>query len=498
MLEISDEILFKVVNVTFLRIGIFLIELFIFLLPVGAETKTASQKIAVIGTGYVGLVLGTGLAEWGHQVTCVDILEEKIASLQKGVLPFYEPGMESWVKSNVEAGRLTFSSNTKEAIRNNNLIFICLPTPPKVDGSADISAVESVALQIAENLNSDKIVCIKSTIPIGTSRKIQNLINDKASGQNKFKCEVAFNPEFLREGSAISDFLKSDRVVVGGSSEPAMHLISQIFSHSIYPDGKLIATDFETAESIKYASNAFLATKISFINEFANLCEATGADIEMVAFGLGLDKRIGQSFLKPGPGYGGSCFPKDTLALIHQSKNLGVDLKVVQATIEANEAQKCRVIAKLKAIFNDSLEGRKVAILGLAFKPNTDDIRFSPAITIIEHLLSEKAHISAYDPMANENMKRMFPRIEYATSIINATHKADAVIMVTDWDEIKYLDLSNLRTNMRTPVILDTRNLYDPHKLGEMGFIFSNTGRLKWTEVDSSGRSGLKWTGIAP
>lgn len=441
------------------------------------ERQDEPKKIAVVGTGYVGLVLGTGLSDWGHQVTCVDILEEKILSLKGGQIPFFEPGMEEWVKKNVDAKRLSFTANPSEAIQNSEIIFICVPTPPKPDGSADISAVEKVAEVIATNLNSNKIVCIKSTVPIGTCRKVESLIHSKMDSSCPYACDVTFNPEFLREGSAIHDFMKADRLIVGGSSPSAVDAISQIFAKSISSDSTLICTDFESAESIKYASNAFLATKISFINEFANLCDHTGADIQTVAHGLGLDKRIGPAFLQPGPGYGGSCFPKDTLALVHQGKQHGIDLKIVQATIEANDAQKARVIDKLKTLMGNLLADRKIALLGLAFKPNTDDIRYSPAITLIEQLLAEKAKVCAYDPIAMRNMQQLFPQVEFCQSCAAATQDADAAIIVTDWDEFKHLDLSFLRSNMKAPILIDTRNLYDPQELMQLGFLFGNTGR---------------------
>ncbi len=436
-----------------------------------------SKKITVIGTGYVGLVLGAGLAEWGHKVVCVDILEEKIRLLQEGKMPFYEPGLDVWVNTNVAAGRLRFSTDIVNGIQASDVIFITLPTPTKPDGTADISVLEEVSKTIAKNINSHKIVCIKSTVPIGTTRKIQILVNEQMSQTGHFSCEVIFNPEFLREGSALVDFTKTDRFVVGGENPLAIRTIKEVFSQALIQNVPCIDTDFESAEAIKYASNAFLATKISFINEFANLCDVTGADISTVAYGMGLDPRIGPAFLNPGPGYGGSCFPKDTSCLLNQGVEHQVDLKIVQATIEANDAQISCVVKKLKQLMSCELANKKITILGLAFKPNTDDIRCSPAITIIEQLLAEGAIVSAYDPMAMHNMQKILPNVKYQNTLLSASEEAEAVIILTDWEEIINLDLISLRNIMKTPVLVDTRNLYDPQKLEQLGFIFCNIGR---------------------
>lgn len=435
-----------------------------------------ANKIAVIGTGYVGLVLGAGLAEWGHQVICADILQEKITSLQNGELPFYEADLDVWVNANLSAKRLRFTTNIDEAVQNSDIIFVTVSTPSKSDGSADLFALESVAKTIAKNINGQKIVCIKSTVPIGTTRRIQTLIAENMN-QNKFSCDVTFNPEFLREGSALADFIKTDRLVIGGDNPSAVKVIADIFHRLLSANTTLINTDLESAEAIKYASNAYLATKISFINEFANLCDVTGADIDTVAYGLGLDPRIGSAFLKPGPGYGGSCLPKDTLGLVYQAKELKVDLKIVQATIDANDAQINRVIIKLKQLLGEDLNNKKIAVLGLAFKANTDDIRCSPALTIIAQLLAENVHVTAYDPMAMNNMQKVLSGLDCCSSIDAATAGTDAVIVLTDWEEIKSLDLSRLRQLMKTPILIDTRNLYDPQKLDQLGFLFSNSGR---------------------
>lgn len=435
-----------------------------------------AKSIAVLGTGYVGLVMGAGLASWGHKVICADILEEKIASLQNGKVPFYEPGLDQSVVSNMQAGRLSFTVNVVEAIQKAEIIFVAVPTPSNEDGSADISALEDVAKTIAAHLNGHKIVCIKSTVPIGTTRKIQEFMERHSAG--RFACDFIFNPEFLREGSALIDFTQTDRLVLGGENEEAIKKVSAIYSELIASGTPVIETNFESAEAIKYASNAFLATKISFINEFANLCSATSADISTVAYGMGLDKRIGPAFLSPGPGYGGSCFPKDTQGLLHQAAEFNVELKVVQATVEANESQKLQVVQKLKTLLSGDLANKQIAVLGLAFKANTDDVRCSPAISIIGQLLAECAKVSAYDPMGTQNMKKILPNVKYCSSAFEAALEAEALLVLTDWQEFKDLDLCALKGLMKKPVLIDARNLYSPDELANNGFIFSNTGRL--------------------
>lgn len=438
-----------------------------------------SKKISVIGTGYVGLVLGASLAEWGHEVVCADILQDKIQDLQNGVIPFFEPGLNALVQSNVDANKLMFTSNIIEAIQSTDIVFIAVGTPSSQNGAADISALEAVAKVIGENLNGNKVVCIKSTIPIGTTRKIQKLLSSYIDPKNGYVCAMAFNPEFLREGTAIDDFFKTDRLVVGAEDVYVFNMMREMFKPLIDQNTTLIETSYESAEAIKYASNAFLATKISFINEFANLCDATGADVSVVAYGMGLDKRIGPAFLNPGPGYGGSCFPKDTLGLLHQGKELGVALKVVEATIEANGEQMTRVVSKIKALVGGSLSNKSIAILGLSFKANTDDIRCSPSISIIGQLLAEGAIINAYDPMAMNNMKKILPGVNYCESIDAASYNADVAVVLTDWEEIRELDLTHLIHILKKPILMDARNLYNPLTLSQLGYKFDNMGRGK-------------------
>lgn len=442
-----------------------------------SQKATSPRKITVIGTGYVGLVLGVGLSEWGHQVVCADILEDKIRSLQAGEIPIYEPGLQELVLSNAAAGRLSFTTNIADAIRSAEIVFISVGTPPKDDGSADLSALEAVAKVIAKNLNNHKVVCIKSTIPIGTTRKIQELILQNQDLSLGGKCDIAFNPEFFREGCAVEDFFKTDRVVIGTESPISKETMKEVFHPLTQHGTPLIETNIETAEAIKYAANAFLAAKISFINEFANLCDATGADVAVVAQGMGLDKRIGPQFLNAGPGYGGSCFPKDTLALLYQAKLVNVDLKVIQATVEANDAQHLRVVQKLTKLLGGSLSGKNIAVLGLAFKANTDDVRFSPAHTIIQEIIARGGNVTAYDPIAMENMKKLIPEIKYNETIDLAVTNADAVVVLTEWDELKKLDLAHIRSLLRNPILLDAKNLYDPQVLHELGFEFDNMGR---------------------
>ena len=433
------------------------------------------KKIAVLGTGYVGLVIGAGIAELGHQVVCADIIEDKISCLQRGEIPIYEIDLEELVKNNIKAGRLQFSLNIPQTIRSAEIVFIAVGTPTHEDGSADLTFIEDAAKIIGQNTFDYKIVCVKSTVPVGTTRKIHSIVVDHLPTTGKV--DTIFFPEFLREGSAVKDFFTTDRLVIGSESRSANNILKDIFKKLINKNIPVIETSFETAEAIKYASNAFLATKISFINEFANFCEATGADIFEVAKGIGLDKRIGPDFLKPGPGFGGSCLPKDTLSLLYQAKIRGVDLKIVQATYEANNAQQRRIVDKLEYMLNYDLGKKKIAILGLAYKANTDDIRSSPAIAIIKEILIKGGHITAYDPIAMNNMKKMIPEISYCSTLESALKDADAVIILTEWKEFKKLDLFYVKQLMKRPVIVDARNLFDPKELFRIGFQFQNVGR---------------------
>jgi UDPglucose 6-dehydrogenase len=433
-----------------------------------------SRQIAVIGTGYVGLVSGVGLADFGNRVTCCDISQEKIDLLNNGKIPIYETGLQEYFEKNVKTGRLLFTVDIENAIQENEVIFIGVGTPPKENGEADLSQVEAVVRAIGKNLNGYKVIVTKSTVPIGTNRWIKEQIA-KESGKNCF--DVVSNPEFLREGKAIQDFFHPDRVVIGHESEKAKEVMSDIYRSLFLIETPFIFCSLETAELIKYASNAFLATKITFINQIANLCEAVGADVHQVAKAMGKDGRIGPKFLHPGPGYGGSCFPKDTKALVEIGKKYEIEMSLVKAVIAANESQKERMVQKLKKVLG-GLENKVIAILGLAFKMETDDMRDSPAIVVINNLVREKAQIKAHDPQAMENAKKIFgSRIEYAVNEYEAVKNADALVILTEWNEYRSLDLQTVKKLMKGNIVLDTRNILDPSKVKSLGFIYEGVGR---------------------
>lgn len=432
------------------------------------------HKIGVIGTGYVGLVLGACLSHFEHNVICADIDAAKIARLQKGEMPIYEPGLQEIVEDGRKKGHITFSADPDETVRSCDVIFIAVDTPMSDDGKANLSAIEAVARMIGKNLNGYKVIATKSTVPIGTGKKIQKIIKKYAPVESDF--DIVSNPEFLREGSAVKDFLFPDRVVVGAHSERALATMQEIYE-PLRKDGvTFLATDIAAAETIKYAANAFLAVKISFINEISALCDATGADVSVVSRGMGLDNRIGSKFLSPGPGFGGSCFPKDVAALLHKGRSQMLDLKVVKAALEANDEQKRRMCKKLAMLLNNDLDKKTVALLGVAFKANTDDVRQSPAITLVEFLQEHEVTIKAYDPVAADNMKKIAPSITFCSSPYEAADEADAVVIVTEWDEFKSLDLQKIKELMKQPVILDTRNILKTKKLRNLGFSFANIG----------------------
>lgn len=434
------------------------------------------KKICVVGTGYVGLVTATGLADFGNEVIGVDIDKTKINMLKEGVVPIYEPGLKEVVDRNVKAGRLRFSTRIDIAIQESDVIFSAVGTPPGKGGEADLEAVWKVASTFAKNLNKYKLFINKSTVPVGTGLKTHDLIQKDSCGKCEF--DVVSNPEFLREGSAVGDFLNPDRVVVGTKSKKAQNIMKDVYSALINRGVSYVETNIESAELIKYASNAFLATKITFINEMANLCDTVGGDIQQITKAMGLDGRISPKFLHPGPGFGGSCFPKDTMALAEIFKENGLHAKVVEATIEANELQKQNVVNKLKAVMPD-LKGKTIAILGLAFKPNTDDTRFSPTKVIIPLLEKEGATVQVYDPVAENDFMHDFPDLEYKKNAYDATEGADALILMTEWNEFKNLDLNRIKKQLSTPVFIDTRNIYEPKKMKELGFTFVCTGRSK-------------------
>ena len=433
------------------------------------------KRITVIGTGYVGLVSGAGISDFGHQVVCADIAAEKIEQLQKGAIPIYEPGLEELVKRNVASQRLSFTVDVNQAVRDAEVIFIAVGTPQGDNGEADISAVEAVARTIGKNLNSYKIICTKSTVPIGTGEKICKIIKTAISAGGTF--DYASNPEFLREGSAVKDFLWPDRGVIGAASDKAFDILRDVYRPLYVNETPMLHTNVATAEMIKYAANAFLALKISYINEVANLCEKVGADVNHVSKAMGQDGRISPKFLHPGPGFGGSCFPKDTHAIAELARKKGAPMNTIDAAINTNMNQKKRMAKKLKDLLGGNFSGKMVGILGLAFKPNTDDVRESSCITMIQSIMDGGGKVQAYDPIANETMKEYFPDLSYCNSWVEACDAADAVAIMTDWNEFRGMDLHYLKSIMKAPVILDTRNILSIEQLSENGFQFDNVGR---------------------
>ncbi|MEA3287377.1 MAG: UDP-glucose/GDP-mannose dehydrogenase family protein [Candidatus Marinimicrobia bacterium] len=435
------------------------------------------RKICIVGTGYVGLVSGAGLADFGNEVVCVDIDKSKIDLLNRGEIPIYEPGLKELVDRNVSASRLNFSSDVESAVRQSEVIFIAVGTPMGDNGEADLRMVEHVATTIAENLNSYKIICTKSTVPVGTGARLEALISEARQSDVEF--DIVSNPEFLREGSAVKDFLVPDRVVLGVSSERAATIMRDVYRPLFINETPLVMTNIPSSEMIKYASNAFLAVKISFINEVANLADKVGADVHTIARAMGLDGRISSKFLHPGPGYGGSCFPKDTEALVHTGNQHNVQFQVVEAAIAANKTQRNIILEKAKELLPD-LNARVVAILGLAFKANTDDVRDTPAAEIIAGLNAAGAVVRAYDPIAAENMKKFyFPELDTRQTVIETVKGADLVIILTEWNELRGLSLPDLKKLMNTPNIVDTRNILSVEQLKELGFNYRNVGRSR-------------------
>lgn len=432
------------------------------------------MNVGVIGAGYVGLVTGACFAEFGVNVTCIDTNEGRINLLQKGVVPFYEPGLEELIRKNVNEGRLQFSNNTAESVKKSDVIFIAVGTPSLEDGSADLSYVDSVARTIAENLNGYKVIVTKSTVPVGTGERVRNIIKDI---RNDGDFDIVSNPEFLREGSAIGDFMRPDRIVIGSGSERATSVMRDLYRPLYLIETPFITTDVETAEMIKYASNVFLAAKISFINEMANLCEKVGANVQVVSKAMGLDKRIGPKFLHAGPGYGGSCFPKDVRALLQIAESHGYDFKIARSVIEVNITQKDRMITKIEHALRGA-GGKTIGILGLSFKPNTNDIRESPAVHIIEGLLDIGANIRVYDPVAMDDTKSVLgQRVTYCSDAYDAATHADAIILVTEWNQFRNLQLERLKGLLKHPVFIDLRNVYEPDRMRKSGFDYYSVGR---------------------
>lgn len=431
------------------------------------------MKITVVGTGYVGLVTGTCLAETGNHVCCVDIDEKKVSKLKNGQITIYEPGLEKLFERNLKEERLSFTTSLKEGLKEAEIIFLALPTPPGEDGSADLKYVLGVANDIGKLLTGYKIIIDKSTVPVGTAEKVREAIAKNYNG----RFDVVSNPEFLREGVAVEDFLKPDRIVIGTSSERAKTLLTELYAPYVRQGNPIIFMDERSAELTKYAANAFLATKISFMNEIAQMCERLGADVDMVRRGIGSDDRIGKRFLFPGIGYGGSCFPKDVKALMHSAKEVSYDFKILDAVTEVNEKQKSHLVTKIKRYFG-GLTGKHFALWGLAFKPNTDDIREAPALEIIEMLLNAGATVAAFDPEAMNNVKTIFgDKISFCETPYDCLQNADALIIATEWNEFRTPDFDKMLSMLKEPVIFDGRNVFDVAAIEKKGFHYESIGR---------------------
>jgi UDPglucose 6-dehydrogenase len=432
------------------------------------------MKISIIGTGYVGLVQGACFADSGNNVVCMDIDEKKINALKKGVIPIYEPGLEELVKRNVQEGRLVFTTSLKQAVEAGYILFLCLPTPQSETGAADLSRVLQVAESIADQASVEKIIVSKSTVPVGTVDRIRQILKKKG----KQNIEVVSNPEFLKEGSAIQDSLKPDRIIIGSRNKKAISVLTDLYSPFVRTGNPILVMDERSAEMTKYAANAFLATKISFMNELANLCERTGADIDLVRTGIGSDPRIGQQFLFAGVGYGGSCFPKDVKALIKTGHEHEYELKILQAVDEVNERQKKILFKKLMRYFNNQLQNKVVALWGVSFKPNTDDVREAPSLTIISSLLESGAKVRAHDPIALNQIKALYDgKVGFFENYYDTLKQADALVIVTEWNEFRRPDFEKMKSLMKKPVIFDGRNIYDPKLMKEKGFEYFGIGR---------------------
>ena len=437
------------------------------------------MKIAIVGTGYVGLVTGTCFSEMGVDVTCVDVMESKIENLKKGVIPIYEPGLEELVHRNFNAGRLKFTTSLASCLDDVEVVFSAVGTPPDEDGSADLRYVLEVARGIGQNMKKYVLVVTKSTVPVGTAQKVRVAIQEELDKRNVcIEFDVASNPEFLKEGDAVDDFMKPDRVVVGVESEKAKAIMERLYKPFMMNNYRLIFTDVPSAEMIKYAANSMLATRISFMNDIANLCELVGADVNMVRKGMGADNRIGSKFLYPGCGYGGSCFPKDVKALIKTAEKNGYPMKVLKAVEEVNEIQKSILFDKLLKHFGGDLKGKRIALWGLAFKPETDDMREAPALVLIDKILESGAMVKAYDPVAvTECRRRVRDLVEYATGMYDAVLDADALLLVTEWKEFRVPNWGVVKRTMKEPIGFDGRNIYDKKELQEAGFIYHCIGK---------------------
>lgn len=432
------------------------------------------MNICVIGTGYVGLVTGTCLAETGNHVTCVDIDASKVEKMKNGMVPIYEPHLDVYFERNIKQGRLKFTTDLKEGIKNATILFLALPTPPGEDGSADLSYILNVANQLGEIIEDYKIIIDKSTVPVGTGDLVHSAISAKA----KVEFDVVSNPEFLREGFAVEDFMKPDRIVIGTESEKAKKILTELYGPYVRSGNPIIFMDIRSAELTKYAANSFLATKISFMNEISILCEKLGADVDMVRYGIGTDDRIGKRFLFPGIGYGGSCFPKDVKALIKSSEDVGYDFKILKSVTSVNEIQKKILVQKIQHHFKKDISGKKFAVWGLSFKPDTDDIREAPALEIIDELLKAGATVSAFDPEGMENVKKLLGnKIEYSENPYDTLDKADALVIATEWGIFRAPDFDEIAKRMKNKLIFDGRNILTLEKMSELGFQYYSIGR---------------------
>ncbi|MFO0775443.1 MAG: UDP-glucose/GDP-mannose dehydrogenase family protein [Nitrospiraceae bacterium] len=432
------------------------------------------MHISVIGTGYVGLVTGACFAEFGVHVTCMDTDASRIARLEKGEVPFYEPGITELVLKGIKEGRLSFTTDVAKAVDKALVIFIAVGTPPKADGSADLSYVEQVGRGIAQNMTGYKVIVTKSTVPVGTGEKLREVIKTSQAGKHRF--DIVSNPEFLREGSAIEDFMRPNRVVIGADSDQAVAIMKDLYRPLYLIETPFVVTDIPTAEMIKYASNAFLATKISFINEMANLCERVGADVQMVSKGMGLDQRIGNKFLHAGPGFGGSCFPKDLAALVQTGERSGFTMQIATAAAKVNYEQHMRMVTKIREA-TGGLEGKVFGVLGLSFKPNTNDLREAPALTILGEMMKEGAKVQAFDPVSMEEASKLLPGIRACKDTYDVAQGADALIIMTEWNQFRTLDFERLKKMMRQSLLIDLRNVYDSERVTSFGFRHVSVGR---------------------
>ncbi len=432
------------------------------------------MNICVIGTGYVGLVTGTCLAETGNHVVCVDIDQAKVEKMKNGVVPIYEPLLDVYFERNIKQGRLTFTTDLKEGIKNATILFLALPTPPGEDGSADLSYILNVANELGNSITDYKIIIDKSTVPVGTG----DLVKSTIAAKTKVEFDVVSNPEFLREGFAVEDFMKPDRIVIGTDSERAKKILTELYTPYVRSGNPIIFMDIRSAELTKYAANAFLATKISFMNEISILCEKLGADVDMVRFGIGTDDRIGKRFLFPGIGYGGSCFPKDVKALIKSAEDVEYNFSILKSVTDVNEKQKKILVQKINHHFNNDIKGKKFAIWGLSFKPDTDDIREAPALEIISELLKGGASVSAYDPEAMDNVRKILSEsIEFTSNPYNALDNADALIIATEWGIFRTPEFDEINKRMKSPLIFDGRNILGLDKMKELGYTYYSIGR---------------------